>query len=64
MAMHKYRVGERVEYVRGSAYGTASPGTYTITRCMPADSADPQYRVKSAGETHERTMKESQLRKG
>lgn len=63
MTGHKYHVGERVEYVRDTLYGTAASGAYTITRCMPTDGADPQYRVKSANETHERTMRENQLRK-
>ena len=63
MATHRFRVGERVKYVRGHFDGDVTAGLYTITRLMPADGADPQYRVKSTNEVHERTMKESQLRK-
>ncbi len=63
MARHKYRVGDRVEYTRSPFDGDATSGVYTITRLMPTDGADVQYRVKSANEVHERTMKESQLRK-
>lgn len=62
MATHRYHVGERVEYIRGPFDGDVSPGFYIITRLMPADGPDPQYRVKSANEVHERTMKESQFR--
>lgn len=63
MARHRYGVGERVTYVRGHFDGDVTSGVYTITRLMPADGPDPQYRVKSDRETHERTLKESQLRK-
>ena len=63
MTIHKFRVGERVEYVRGASDGDVAPGAYTIVRLMPSDGADPQYRVKSTREVHDRTMKENQLRK-
>ncbi len=62
MAMHRYRVGDRVEYVRGSFDSNVRSGVYTITRLLPADGSDPQYRVKNADDVHERTMRESQLR--
>ena len=51
------------EDVNASFDGDVTPGAYTITRLLPPDGSDPQYRVKNANEVHERTMKESQLRK-
>lgn len=62
MTTHRYHVGERVHYVRGPYDGDVTPGAYTITRLLPIDGLDPQYRVKSAIELHERMMRESQLR--
>lgn len=62
MARHRYNVGENVEYVRDTFDGEVTPGAYIVTRLLPADGAEPQYRVKSAKEVHERTMRESQLR--
>jgi hypothetical protein len=36
-------------------------GSYRITRLMPEESGDLQYRIKSVRDAHERVAKESQL---
>ena len=36
-------------------------GFYKIVKQMPSESEDRQYRIKSAGEAHERVVNESQL---
>jgi len=40
---------------------TLDKGTYEIIRLIPDSDDDPQYRVKSAAEPHERVVPESQL---
>jgi hypothetical protein len=64
MAKHKFTVGDRVEFSPGRFDGNVPAGTYTIARLMPSETADLQYRIKSARDAHERVVRESQLRRG
>ena len=58
---HKYRIGQDV-YYRPSIKYTAAPGVYTIIKTLPVESEDRVgYRIKSAAETFERTVDESEL---
>jgi hypothetical protein len=61
---HKFIIGQRVEFTPGRFDGNVPRGTYTIARLMPSETPDPQYRIKSARESHERVVRESQLRHG
>jgi hypothetical protein len=63
MSLHRFRVGDRVEFAANRQDSHVTPGTYTIIMRMPGDAVDPQYRVKSANDLHQRVMNESQLRK-
>ena len=45
----------------GTIVRRAAKGTYEIIRLIPDNDDDPQYRVKSAAEPHERVVPESQL---
>ena len=58
--MHKFKVGEAVSFVPGF-FGTASRGTYTVTRLLPPRDDEFQYRIKSIDEAFERVVQESQL---
>ena len=64
MSAHKYHVGEYVAFAGRSLLIDKAGGDYTIVRLMPNDSAydEPQYRLKSGRETHERSARESELR--
>lgn len=64
MAIHKYTVGERVEFTPGRFDGNVPRGIYTVARLMPSETQDKQYRIKSARDSHERVVLESQLRRG
>ena len=65
MSPHRFTVGQTV-YLRPARYDrTATPaGSYRITRLLPEESGDLQYRIKSVRDSHERVAKESQLDRG
>ena len=63
MSNYKFAVGERVEFSPGRFDGNVPRGLYTITRHLPSETLDMQYRVKSVRDSHERVVRESQLRK-
>jgi hypothetical protein len=62
MAGHKFEVG-RVVRLQARHDAVAPPGSYEIMRQLPSGDAerDPQYRVKSVLDGHERMVKESDL---
>ena len=59
-AMHKFKIGQAVDLITSTARSAAS-GRYEIISLRPADGGDPQYRVKSKNEAHERVVSESDL---
>ncbi|HTC06834.1 MAG TPA: hypothetical protein VK749_25775 [Xanthobacteraceae bacterium] len=59
-SMHKYKIGQAVDLITSTARSAAS-GRYEIISLRPADGGDPQYRVKSKSESHERVVSESDL---
>ena len=59
-SMHKYKIGQTVDLITSTARSAAS-GRYEIISLRPADGGDPQYRVKSKSESHERVVSESDL---
>jgi hypothetical protein len=61
MAGHKFRVGQTVHFTSGALDRGGSSGVYQVTRLLPPEGDDHQYRIKSADEPHERVVKESQL---
>jgi hypothetical protein len=40
---------------------SAAKGTYAIVQLVPADARDPQYRIKSTSEKHERVVGQADL---
>jgi hypothetical protein len=60
IGMHKFQVGQSVDLIP-SIVRRAAKGAYEIIRLIPDNEDDPQYRVKSAAEPHERVVPESQL---
>jgi hypothetical protein len=63
MAPHAFAVGQRVILAPGRGDANVPRGTYVVTRLMPFEGVEQQYRVKSAADAHERVVRESQLRR-
>lgn len=61
---HQFRSGQTVRLCRGLPYRlAAAAGDYKIVQQLPAGDGEPQYRIKSLREPHERVVKESDLEK-
>jgi hypothetical protein len=59
---HRYQLGARVRLSRGFPLRNAAEGSYEVVRQLPPSSdGEHQYRIKNAGEQHERVAKESDL---
>jgi hypothetical protein len=60
--MHKFKVGQIVQFHpnRNERF-TAPGGAYEITKRLPHNGEEYEYRIKSAQEGYERTARESQL---
>ena len=60
--MHKFHIGQLVQFNpdRGERF-TAPAGPYEVTKKLPHNGHEYEYRIKSAREQHERTARESQL---
>jgi hypothetical protein len=61
MPIHKFKVGQLVEFKPGRTAMPASSREYKIVRLLPADGEDPLYRIKSVGEPFDRVAKEHEL---
>ena len=61
MAVQKFIVGQKVEFLPGSLDGNVPRGTYTVTRALPEEQGNRNYRVKHVRDGHERVVRESQL---
>jgi hypothetical protein len=60
MPDHKFHVGQTVFL---SLERNARGGAYVVTKKLPERDGEFEYHVKSSYETHERIVRESQLRK-
>lgn len=58
--IHKFKIGQTVDLIRSTSRSAAS-GRYEIVSLRPVDGGNPQYRVKSQSENHERVVSESDL---
>jgi hypothetical protein len=58
--MHKFRIGQIVQ-LRPDRLADAPRGPYEITKRLPHNGHEYEYRIKSQREEHERTAGESQL---
>jgi len=63
MAKHKFAIGDPVLALPDKANANLRTGVYTIVKALPEAGRGCQYRAKSAMETHERVLDESQLRR-
>lgn len=60
MALHKFKVGQRVGLVPSRSQ-IPSGGDYKITMQVPPSNGENQYRVKGTAEAFERMVRESEL---
>lgn len=59
-ASHKFHVGENV-ILRAAINRNVPGGVYEVTKQLPHNGREFEYRVKSPNEEHERVAQESQL---
>jgi hypothetical protein len=60
MASHKFGIGEIV-MVRAAISRNVPGGAYEVTKQLPHNGREFEYRIKSANEEHERVAGESEL---
>ena len=57
---HKFKIGQIVDLIP-STFRSAAKGDYEIVSLRPSEGGNPQYRIKSRSETHERVVGEADL---
>ena len=57
---HKFAIGQNVVMKQRSVHQTPTD-TFAIVRLLPAENGNPQYRIRSLRDGHERVAVESQL---
>jgi hypothetical protein len=58
--LHRFKVGQTVDLIP-STFRSAARGHYEIVSLRPAENGNPQYRIKSKSEAHERVVSEADL---
>jgi hypothetical protein len=61
MALHKYKVGQVVQFAPGRSSMQAWSSKYTIVKLLPPENGQNLYRIKGASEVFERMAKETDL---
>src|SRR5262249_11169369 len=61
MSNHKFKVGQTVNYTPRFIGTVIADAVFKVTRLLPAEDDELQYRIRSASEPYERVAKESQL---
>ena len=60
--VHKFSIGQLVQFHPDRKdQGSAARGPYEVTKKLPHNGQEYEYRIKSAREEHERIARESQL---
>ena len=62
MASHKFRVGQIVT-IKPALSRNVPGGVYTVTKQLPENRGEFEYRIKSMDEVHKRIARESELTK-
>jgi len=62
MPSHKFHVGESVT-LRPAISRNVPGGVYEVTKQLPHNGREFEYRIKNANEEHERVARESELSK-
>jgi hypothetical protein len=58
---HKYSIGQTVRFSHNGYLSVASREDFKVTRLLPVEGSECEYRIKCAGEPFERVARESQL---
>ncbi len=58
--IHRFKIGQTVDLIP-STFRSAARGHYEIVSLRPVEGGNPQYRIKSKSENHERVVGESDL---
>lgn len=61
-AVHKFRVGQMVDYVPSKSGVTPSARSYKVMSVLPLEGGERLYRIKTIAEAFERIARESELR--
>lgn len=59
--LHKFKVGQMVDFVPSKTGVPASARSYKIVSLLPEEGGEKRYRIKTIAETFERTARESEL---
>jgi hypothetical protein len=62
MSAHRFRVGQTVVVPWSGPEGAIPLGPYVIVRLLPLQEGEPQYRVKSSADGHQRALLERQMK--
>jgi hypothetical protein len=62
MAIHRFKLGDLVE-LTGASRLNAPREPFKIVRLLPGAGDEPEYRIKGPNEEHQRSVKESELRR-
>ena len=62
MPYHRFKVGQTVVAPSGGPHALISRGPYVVLRLLPLVDDQPQYRVRSTVDGHERVLTEQQIR--
>jgi len=60
--MHKFHIGDSV-MLKPAISRNVPGGVYEVTKQLPHNGREFEYRIKSANEEHERVVRESELTK-
>lgn len=61
-AVHKFRVGQMVDFVPGKTGVIPSARSYKVLSVLPLEGGERLYRIKTIAEAFERVARESELR--
>lgn len=61
MSEHKFSIGQSVRFIGNAVNRLGSRDGYVVTRLLPPEGPEFEYRIKSSTEPHERVARESQL---
>jgi hypothetical protein len=58
---HRFRIGQTVKIVEGFGYMRAPDTSFKIIALLPSNGAHFQYKIRNAGESFDRTIRENEL---
>lgn len=61
MSIYKFQIGQTV-FLTPARSQNVPGGAYIVTKKLPKNNGEFEYRVKSVNEPHERVVRESELR--